>query len=174
MAKNYRLNVGGQYREIAIEDAGDGRYLAVLNDVEREVVLESLDDSTLFRLQIDGQRIPVAIRREGNALDLFIGQDRYAVEIQRQAAGALEAASPLLEGDVRLSAPMTGQVSELLVGEGDQVQADDPLLVIVAMKMNNEIRAPVGGTISQVAISAGAAVEQGDLLLVIEAAPSES
>ena len=175
MAKNYRLNVGGQHREIAIEDAGDGRYLAVLDDMEREVVLESLDDSTLFRLQIDGQRIPVAIRRDGNALDLFIGQDRYPVEIQRAAAGgALEAAGPLLEGDVRLSAPMTGQVSELLVAEGDQIEADDPLLVIVAMKMNNEIRAPVAGKISQVAISAGTAVEQGDLLLVIEAAPSES
>ena len=69
-----------------------------------------------------------------------------------------------------MSAPMTGQVTELLVAEGDVVEAEAPLLVIVAMKMNNEIRAPVAGTISEVNIEAGAAVEQGDPLLVIEAA----
>ena len=174
MAKNYRLNVDQQRREVTIEDAGEGRYLTAMDGVEREVVLESLDDSTLFRLQIDGERTPVAIRREGSTLDLFIGPDRYSVEIERAAAGGLTATAPLLEGDVRMSAPMTGQVSELLVAEGDEIEAEDPLLVIVAMKMNNEIRAPVAGRISEVRVEAGAAVEQGDPLLVIEAAGADA
>ena len=171
MAKNYRLNVDQQRREVSIEDAGEGRYAISLDGAEREVVLESLDDSTLFRLQIDGQRTPVAIRREGSTLDLFIGPDRYTVEIERAAAaGGLSTTAPRLEGEVRMSAPMTGQVTELLVAEGDEVEAEAPLLVIVAMKMNNEIRAPVAGAISEVSIEAGAAVEQGDPLLTIEAA----
>ena len=170
MAKNYRLNVDQQRREVSIEDAGEGRYAISMDGAEREVVLESLDDSTLFRLQIDGRRTPVAIRREGSTLDLFIGPDRYTVEIERAAAGGLSTTAPRLEGEVRMSAPMTGQVTELLVAEGDAVEAEAPLLVIVAMKMNNEIRAPAAGTISEVNIEAGAAVEQGDPLLVIEAA----
>ena len=63
---------------------------------------------------------------------------------------------------------MTGQVTEVLVAPGDQVEEDDPLLVMVAMKMNNEIRSPAGGRITEVSVEAGDAVDQGDLMLVID------
>ncbi len=169
MAKNYRLNVGGEIRDVAIEDDGAGRFLARVGDAEYSVVLESLDDNTLFRLRIDGRRTPVAIRREGYALDLFIGPDRYAVEIERTAAGSFGALAPAIEGEVRLTAPMTGQISEVLVGAGDAVQEGDPLLVIVAMKMNNEIRSPAAGAITEVAVAPADTVDQGDLLLVLRA-----
>ena len=169
MAKNYRLNVGGELREVAIEDDGEGRFVARLGDAEYSVVLESLDDNTLFRLRIDGRRTPVAIKREGYALDLFIGADRYATEIERTAAGSFDTLAPAIAGVVRLTAPMTGQVSEVLVDVGDEVREGDPLLVIVAMKMNNEIRSPAGGTISELAVAATDTVDQGDLLLVLQA-----
>ena len=170
MAKNYRLNVDQQLREVALEELGDGRFSARVGDIEHEVALHPLETNQLFRLSIDGERTPLAIRRDGNALDLFIGADRYSIEIERAAVGALGAASPALEGDVRLTAPMTGQVTEVIVADGDAVQENDPLLVIVAMKMNNEIRAPVAGTIAELRVGADTAVEQGDLLLVIQAA----
>lgn len=63
---------------------------------------------------------------------------------------------------------MTGQVTEVLVAYGDQVQEGDPLLVMVAMKMNNEIRSPADGRIVDVSVNAGDAVDQGDLMLVID------
>ena len=170
MAKNYRLNVDQQLREVALEELGDGRFSARVGDIEHEVALQPLETNQLFRLSIDGERTPLAIRRDGNALDLFIGADRYSIEIERAAAGALGAAGPAFEGDVRLTAPMTGQVTEVIVADGDAVQENDPLLVIVAMKMNNEIRAPVAGTIAELRVGADTAVEQGDLLLVIQAA----
>ena len=56
----------------------------------------------------------------------------------------------------------------LLVAPGDDVQEGDPLLVIVAMKMNNEVRSPAAGRITDVAVSAGDAVEQGSLMLTID------
>ncbi len=169
MAKNYRLNVGGELREVAIEDDGEGRFVARLGDAEYSVVLESLDDNTLFRLRIDGRRTPVAIKREGYALDLFIGPDRYATEIERAAAGSFDTLAPAIAGVVRLTAPMTGQVSEVLVNIGDEVREGDPLLVIVAMKMNNEIRSPADGNITELAVSPTDTVDQGDLLLVLRA-----
>ena len=49
------------------------------------------------------------------------------------------------------------------------MQENDPLLVIVAMKMNNEIRSPAAGTISEVLVAADSMVEQGELLLVMQA-----
>ncbi len=167
MAKNYRLIVQGGLEEVAIDDNGDGRYRAEFAGKTYSLELESVDDSTLFRLWIDGESTPVAIRREGMSLDLFIGPDRYSAEIER-SAGMLTQTRPAIEGEVRLTSPMTGQVTEVLVGAGDRVEESDPLLVIVAMKMNNEIRSPASGLITQVSVEAGDAVEQGALMLVID------
>lgn len=167
MAKNYRLIVQGGLQEVAIDDNGDGQYRAEFDGETYDVELESVDDSTLFRLWVDGERIPIAIRREGMALEVFIGPDRYSAEIER-SAGALTQTGPAIEGEVRLTAPMTGQVTEVLVAAGDEVEEGDPLLVMVAMKMNNEIRSPASGRILEVAVEAGDAVDQGDLMLVID------
>ena len=167
MAKNYRLIVQGGLQEVAIDDDGTGTYLADFGGEKYSLELESLDDSTLFRLWIDGESTPLAIRRDGMTLELFIGPDRYSAEIER-SAGVQSHAGPAIEGEVRLVAPMTGQVTEVLVGPGDQVEEGDPLLVMVAMKMNNEIRSPAAGTIAQVDVKAGDAVDQGDLMLVID------
>ncbi len=167
MAKNYRLIVQGELREVAIDDESDGRFTARLGDQTHTLELESIDDNTLFRLWIDGVATPMAIQRDGATLDLFIGPDRFRTEIER-AAGALGAVGPAIEGEVRLTAPMTGEVTEVLVAAGDLVAEGDPLLVIVAMKMNNEIRSPAAGRIDHVAVSPGDAVDQADLLLVID------
>ena len=170
MAKNYRLIVQGGLREVAVDDDGDGQYRAEFDGKSYSVELESVDDNTLFRLWVDGERIPIAIRRDGMSLDVFIGPDRYSAEIER-SAGALTQTGPAIEGEIRLTAPMTGQVTEVLVGAGDQVKEGDPLLVMVAMKMNNEIRSPADGRILDVSVDAGDAVDQGDLMLVIDTQP---
>ncbi len=167
MAKNYRLIVQGELREVAVDDESDGRFTARFDDQTHTLELESIDDNTLFRLWIDGVATPMAIQRDGVTLDLFIGPDRFRAEIER-TAGALGAMGPAIEGEVRLTAPMTGEVTEVLVAAGDQVEEDDPLLVIVAMKMNNEIRSPAGGRIEHVAVAPGDSVDQADLLLVID------
>ncbi|MXV80203.1 MAG: acetyl-CoA carboxylase biotin carboxyl carrier protein subunit [Chloroflexi bacterium] len=59
-------------------------------------------------------------------------------------------------------------MTEVLVADGDQVREGDPLLVMVAMKMNNEIRSPADGRIVDVSVNAGDAVDQGDLMLTID------
>ncbi len=65
---------------------------------------------------------------------------------------------------------MTGRIVRIDVKSGDEVSEGDVLLVIEAMKMENEITAPVGGTVKEVVVSAGARVSEGDTLLVIEPA----
>lgn len=167
MAKNYRLIVQDGLQEVAIDDNGGGHYLAEFDGKTYSVELESVDDNTLFRLWVDGERIPIAIRRDGMSLEVFIGPDRYSAEIER-SAGALTQSGPAIMGEIRLTAPMTGQVTEVLVAVGDLVEEGDPLLVMVAMKMNNEIRSPAAGRIVQVAVEAGDAVDQGDQMLVID------
>ena len=167
MAKNYRLIVQQALREVSIDEVADGRYVADLDGRRYELELVALDDSSLFRFRIDGQSTPLAIRRDGMSLDVFIGPDRFVAEIER-SAGLLSQSGPAIAGEIRLTAPMTGQVTEVLVAEGDLVSEGDGLLVMVAMKMNNEIRSPASGKITQVSVSPGDAVDQGDLMLVID------
>jgi biotin carboxyl carrier protein len=68
----------------------------------------------------------------------------------------------------RLCAEMPGKVIRVLVREGDAVVYEQGLLVIEAMKMQNEIRAPKAGTIKAVGVAAGRTVNTGDFLLSLE------
>ncbi len=68
-----------------------------------------------------------------------------------------------------ITAPMAGKVLTINVKPGDQVARDDVLLVLEAMKMENEIRAQESGTVQDILVSEGASVNNGDLLLKLEA-----
>ena len=104
----------------------------------------------------------------------------YEVEIEEitQEAAAAKAASPapaatsvpaasVSAGGEKVSAPMPGNILSVKVKEGDVVKAGSVLMILEAMKMENEIMAPCDGKISQVAVSAGQTVETGALLCVI-------
>jgi glutaconyl-CoA/methylmalonyl-CoA decarboxylase subunit gamma len=71
-------------------------------------------------------------------------------------------------GPQQLTAPMPGKVLRVLVKPGDVVDARQPLVVIEAMKMENELRAGRGGTISEVHAREGRSVDAGALLLTIQ------
>jgi biotin carboxyl carrier protein len=72
------------------------------------------------------------------------------------------------DGEQRIVAPMPGRIVRVLVKVGDTVELRQPVVVIEAMKMENELRAPKAGTIKEVAVEPGAPVEAGRLLVVIE------
>jgi biotin carboxyl carrier protein len=63
---------------------------------------------------------------------------------------------------------MPGKVVRILLGEGADVQAGDGVLVVEAMKMQNEVKSPKRGTIQRIVVSEGAAVNAGDVLAIVE------
>jgi biotin carboxyl carrier protein len=69
---------------------------------------------------------------------------------------------------------MPGKVARLLVNKGDPVRARQPIVVIEAMKMENELRAGRDGVIAELAVSGGQSVEAGTLIAVIGSAASQS
>ena len=78
-------------------------------------------------------------------------------------------AEPKAAGDgFQVTAPMPGSVLDVKVKEGDSVKEGDTLLILEAMKMENEITAPVSGVVKAIKVSQGATVNTGDLMLVIE------
>jgi biotin carboxyl carrier protein len=86
-----------------------------------------------------------------------------------RGVGGRPAAGP--SGPLSVRAPIPGRVVRLLVKKGDQVAAGGGLVVLEAMKMENEIRSPRAGSVSEVLCTEGAAVESGQPLVVVVSAP---
>jgi biotin carboxyl carrier protein len=169
MAKKLSLTVGLEQRELAIQEHADGSFTMAVDGVEHSVSLSRVGQGALHRLEVDGVRTEVWVSRGKTGLDVFVGADAHAVQIHRAAGRAADAVDH--SGEVR--APMTGNVTEVLVQAGDAVQKGDPLLVIVAMKMNNEIKAPADGVVETVHVSTQESVNQGDLLITLESQDEE-
>lgn len=83
------------------------------------------------------------------------------------AAAAAPAAAPAPAGGVQVCAPMPGKILRVLVNKGDAVKRGDNLMILEAMKMENEIPCDCDGTVLEVRVSEGSAVNSGDLLAVI-------
>jgi biotin carboxyl carrier protein len=106
-------------------------------------------------------------------LELVVDGWRFdlTVESARRAAlrerAAREAAVAHAGGTIQVRAIIPGRIVAVAVAMGDRVEAGAHLLVVEAMKMQNELRAPHAGTVERVAVTAGMTVERGDLLVVL-------
>jgi biotin carboxyl carrier protein len=88
-------------------------------------------------------------------------------QLQRYTARESSAVPAGPGGERPIVAPMPGRVVKVLVSAGEPVRARQPLVVVEAMKMENELRAPHAGTVTRVAVAAGSPVEAGQVLLVV-------
>ena len=118
----------------------------------------------------DPRRAAHGIRRVEVVLDGW----RFEVDVESEARARLRERATSADvdaahgGPLELRAIIPGRVLSVDVAEGDAIEAGGRLLVIEAMKMQNELRAPRGGTVGRVAVGPGQTVELGDLLLVVE------
>jgi glutaconyl-CoA decarboxylase len=91
-----------------------------------------------------------------------------AAPVVEAAPSAAPAAAPAVTGaGEKVDSPMPGTILKVNVAAGQTVKEGDLLVVLEAMKMENEIFAPKGGTVSQVLVEKGASVNTGDVLVVI-------
>jgi biotin carboxyl carrier protein len=145
--------------------------------------------SGALQVEIEGRRVEVdceqvgpslSVRVDGRVVDLTTegappelgaiasGHRSYVrVESERQRAAA-RTKSASGGGDKTLKAPMPGRVVRVLAKPGDAVTAGQPLLVLEAMKMENEVKAKASGTVLAVHVTEGAAVESNARLLTLE------
>jgi len=116
----------------------------------------------------DGRHVDAAITSPGGiALVQLSGKDLSAVVRQKPARRRRETAVHR-SGETTVVAPMPGRVIRVLVQPGDVVAARQGLVVVEAMKMENELSAPRPGRVREVTVLAGASVESGRVLVVID------
>ena len=168
MAKKLSLDVGPARHEVDVTDRPGGGYTMVVNDIEHVVSLEQVGTSNLHKLIIDGITQDVVIWRESTGVSVAIGSATHIVTISRGGIGNAQASASVEEGELKINSPMSGQVSEILVEIGATVMADAPLAVVVAMKMNNDIKSPVNGTVREIYIGLEDSVENGSPLFLLD------
>ncbi len=140
-----------------LEPAGHGRHLLAEGDERTRVVLEPSHQETggirRREVLVDGFRFEIDVEAE-------------RVAALRERAGRGRAASAH-SGPLEVRAIIPGKVVSVSIATGDAVTAGQQLLVVEAMKMQNELRAPRDGTIERVGVAQGVNIEVGDLLVVI-------
>ena len=131
--------------------------------IDRSGGLARLSDghtSMLVVVEGSGSDWQVTIRGRRIALDVRTWRERMLAEAEVAARGA--------GGSTEVRATLPGLVVVIEVAEGSEVEEDQPLLTLEAMKMQNEVRAPRAGRIAAIAVSEGQAVATGQLLIRIE------
>ena len=155
--KNYRLEL----------NRADGRWSCRLDgrDVEVDAVLARPD---VLSLRLGDQAFEVKCERVAGDMRLWVGSAGFAVEVRdpRSLRGRVRALDE--HGPRKLTAPMPGKIVRLLVNEGEEVETGAGVLVVEAMKMQNEIKSPKKGTIRRILVAEGAAVNAGDVLAIVE------
>lgn len=110
----------------------------------------------------------VSSSADGNSGDSYVvllGARQYQVELLDPRQWRRAGSHVALEGPQQIGAPMPGKIVKVLVTEGEQVERDQGLLVIEAMKMQNEVRAPRAGRVERIYVVEGRGVETGAALL---------
>jgi biotin carboxyl carrier protein len=156
-------------------EAGEtpGRFTVTSNGKRRTVDVSWIDAVTLSLIENGrAHEIRIHTRRENGAAGIEVDGAIYETSVAKRGraqypdTGARKAEDGPA-ASVSIKAPMPGRVVRLLVGIGDRVSARQGVVVVEAMKMENELRSPRGGIVREIAVAPGAAVESGALLLVI-------
>ena len=168
----YEVSIAEKTYRVELVRTGEGqtgkKWTCKLND--REIPIDAaLIQEGVLSILLNGKSYAVKQELIGTETNVVIGHERFNASVRdprsfrsRQRAGASE------QGVKKITAPMPGKVVRILSAVGDQVEAGQSVIVIEAMKMQNELKAPKSGVIKKIAVSEGAAVEAGQSLAEIE------
>ena len=134
-----------------VRRTGPGLYSVMHNGRSHNVLVQKEDmENGTVRMRIGGGTYTVAMEDERSRLVQLLGLDKVKGAVLKE-----------------LKAPMPGLVLKVLVKEGDTVKKNDPLLILEAMKMENEIFSPADGVVKEIRARDGETVNTGDVMMII-------
>ncbi|MEM6954945.1 MAG: biotin/lipoyl-containing protein [Myxococcota bacterium] len=161
----YRVTLGGEEREIDVQTTA-GAIVVRVDGKPYECDARPVPGG--MHVLIDGQSFDIAVGGKGSTRDVAALAMRHRVEIVSDREGGRKKKGLKGGGAGELRAPMPGRVVAISVAEGESVAIGDPLVVIEAMKMQNELRAEAAGRVSKVAVAVDQNVEAGALLVTVD------
>jgi biotin carboxyl carrier protein len=162
----YGATINGETLEVDINRRAGNVVEAQIDD--RKYVLEARAvQPGLYWLNWENRSIEVVVTEKNGGYLVMLGGRQVMIELGDLRTG-LRAAQQGQQGTAPIRAPMPGKVIRVLLKEGDNVQANQGILVMEAMKMQNEIKSPKSGTVKKIGVTEGSAVNSGDLLAEVE------
>lgn len=165
----YVVTHGEEELEIVVEPRTDGRYDVTVGD--RSVVADFLATGgrSLHSLLLDETSYEVSVTQDEDQARVTARSREFEFRVESEQArnARLVDAASGASGPQTVKSVMPGRVLRVLVEVGQEVKAGEPLLILEAMKMENEIRSPGEGAVSEILIAEGATVGQGEALVKI-------
>ena len=169
----FEIDINGRTRTVAIEKAAHGPFRVSL-DGDTHIVDAARVGIHGLSLILDGEHgvsreVQVTPATSGSDMLVTLGGRTVTATVNGRRTGRARADSGAgAHGEQKVVAPMPGRVVRVLVGVGDQVAARQGLVIVEAMKMENELRSPKDGRVREINVTPGTSVEAGRVLLVVE------
>ncbi|MBN1505079.1 MAG: biotin/lipoyl-binding protein [Candidatus Eisenbacteria bacterium] len=168
----YIAQIDNRQHEVEVE-LEDGLYSVTLDGKRYEVDSRKLPWSSVYSMLIAGKSYEANVRTDGDVVSVCIQGEMYKISLREELWARISAAAAVgPRADTHeLKAPMPGLVVEVRVKPGQKVNKGQPLVVVEAMKMQNEVCAPEAGTVKTVCVKEQAVVTPAQVLVVLESAP---
>ncbi len=165
----YIARLGERSYQVEIEEVGKSLYRVAVDDNEF-LVDGKKTGLTNYSLIVENRSFEVDVDITEDEYRVLVDGRSYYVELideRRMRMGGFQSGIQL-QGRQAVSVPMPGKVIAVLVGEGDKVEKGQGLVIVEAMKMENEVRSPIAGEVKEVKVKPGDALEAGAVLIVVE------
>lgn len=165
---NYTVLVDGIEHKVELRQEGDNWKCSVDGTpVELDAAITARD---VLSVLVDGRQFE--IKREyslAGETHIIIGSERFEAEVRDpRSLVSRRAAAGVAHGPAKITAPMPGKVVRILATLDSEVEAGQGIVVVEAMKMQNEIKSPKKGVVKKITIAEGATVNAGDVLAIVE------
>lgn len=166
---NYTATCQGKKSQVKVEDSGSGRYRVNLDGESYEVDFSNPQERT-YSLIIDQQSYEVDISvKEANSYSIQLKSEHYNVAIVDERKRKLaEKMASVSSGRQEIKSPMAGNIWKVQKKQGDRVKKGEVLLILEAMKMENEICSPIDGIVTSMNALENGSVAAGALLCLLD------
>jgi len=166
---NYQVSEkGGETRLIALRETGDGIYEITIDG--HTVHVDAVRSGpTVYSVIEDGQQFEAMVDEKGaHGFDVLVaGRIFHLASLDERTKLLAQSAAPVLTGPQAITAERPGKVVKVVVPAGESVREGQGVVLLEAMKMENEIPSPIAGVVTEVAVSEGQTVEAGALLFTV-------
>ena len=160
----------GEEREVEVVEVSPGRFQLYLGERKLEVDVSPISENTLSCI-IDNEVFDVDVEEHPKGGDNFLIRDHVVhmevLDLRRMRVRQTQVGDAGVDGPAEITSPMPGKVVAVMVKNGDKVAEGQGLIVVEAMKMENELKAPKEGEIQRLEIEEGESIEGGAVLCVV-------